>query len=868
MQVIKPKNLGVIHKTYHLKHHHFSVGALAFFSLNEKDSQPLQEFDQWPKIMQQLPMKEALDMGFSKPRGEVLLCAKEYFHQHGLLYRSRPGVQIGDIKKSIRISRLKRNKSKYPIADFMPIDITDKKRSQYNGTFDKHWLDNIHPGLPEDTNPLLFNSAPKNQQLHGGLFKDNYFQPGCKYTLTDVHPTEKTIQGGLPNIRVRIFTTIAADAKPEKEEKEEGGAFSELDTVLETVWFFPEENLGVAIYRGVIEVNDSDGLDVSTLLLAYENAVDEPRNTDYYRNVIALRSNPKTALGHMFNEAQLTPIKTQADIDAMDALVKQENDSKQKQVEQLRQQYLNQAMDIVKQSMPEGSPGSEETQAALNGSQPDESYLDGFKIPSIPSAVIESGDFDLTPVIEASHSLQEKLEKDMQQNQQQLEAMAKDYQEKYQEESQQELHKGNVESQQATESAEELKQRLLSCPVYVVAEDLKKQREVQGAMNDFDELVQAMPDVVKSELSNQDEFDSEVLSKAYGTLLTMQRQARQSAPSITRKRFLSPELQQQAQCWMKELLAMGETLAGRDLSGINLSDMDFSGMDLRDTMLEGCDLSGCNFNKAKLDGAALVEAQLDHACFDGASLCKANLSKSYGEQVSFNGTCLSNSILINATLHYSCLDNITAEKMMATDADFTGCSFQHAVVEEAHLINANLTASQWTHANVTACLLLEATLTESSWENAHLSRCMLVDTQSRKVSFAQAELDKVQFSTTGDLQEADFSYAKCTVCGFRNVDLRNMQASFAVFIECDFGDAQLSDANISETIFKRSLMTGAQLQGSDCRNVLFNEGVVRKVNFDKSDLKQSEFYNCTLAENSFKHCKTLHVDVNPQASLS
>ncbi len=98
MQVIKPKRLGIIHKTYQITTHHFAVGALAFFPLGEENPKPLEEFDQWKKVMRQLPLGMALDMGFAKPRSEVLACAKGYFHQHGLLYKSQAALELGAAK--------------------------------------------------------------------------------------------------------------------------------------------------------------------------------------------------------------------------------------------------------------------------------------------------------------------------------------------------------------------------------------------------------------------------------------------------------------------------------------------------------------------------------------------------------------------------------------------------------------------------------------------------------------------------------------------------------------------------------------------------------------------------------------------------
>jgi len=66
---------------------------------------------------------------------------------------------------------------------------------------------------------------------------------------------------------------------------------------------------------------------------------------------------------------------------------------------------------------------------------------------------------------------------------------------------------------------------------------------------------------------------------------------------------------------------------GRDLSGENLSGLDFSGQDLRGAKFSGADLSECNFRNADLRGADLSEANLYKADFRGAKLRRANLAR-------------------------------------------------------------------------------------------------------------------------------------------------------------------------------------------------------------------------------------------------
>ncbi|ODS22934.1 hypothetical protein AB835_11580 [Candidatus Endobugula sertula] len=587
--------------------------------------------------------------------------------------------------------------------------------------------------------------------------------------------------------------------------------------------------------------------------MAYENAMDKPRPVDYYQNILQLRTNPETAVAHLMNESQLMPIKTSGEIQAMEALIQKEEAAKKEKTDKLKQQYTQHAMDVVEQSMPEGCPGQSETQSALQNATQATSDESEYVVPSIPNVVLASGDFDLTPLLASSQKIKEKVEQDVQQQQERLNALANSYKEKYQQEKM-------VEE----ESLESVKNRIIH-PVYVIAEDLKEQ---QGKKNGLTMTLNNLPNEAKQQLEAQEDYDADALTAAYDELLIMQRQARQASPTVTNKRNVSHIIQQQVRSWIMELLAQGESLAGRDFSGMDLSGMELSNLDLRDIMLENSNLAHCNFSGSNMDGAVLTEACLEQACFEGVSFYKANLSHSYGEACHFKHAKFNNTMMIEAKLTDGCFDYIDSDSMLANDIDVSRSTFCNAVVENAQWVKANLSNTQWHYASVKSCILLQATLTESVWVYANIQRTMLVDVNAQKVRFTNATLSYVQFSNVGDLQYADFAYAKCTVCGFRGVSLNYLLAPYAVFIECDFSEAQLNHADFTEALFKRTMMTLAQMENSQCCGALFNEGIVRKVNFDHSNIQKSEFYNCTLAENSFKKAKTRHITLRPQTSLS
>ncbi len=381
------------------------MAAIGFFRLGQTTSPLLEEFDQWAHITQSLGGEGLFDLGFAKAKDEVLMCAKPYFHTHGLVNQSVAELQLGTIKHSVHLSQFSKasDQSRRLLEDFMPISIDSRERKKYHGSYNQHWVDNIHPGFPEDTHPLLFNQANSSLQEERKRLFGKSIVPGNDYQLQDVHPVEKKIVGKLPDIRVRMFLN-----KGEVLDKH-GCEFIEIENHLETVWFFPEVNLGAVIYRGVDKVHNSDGLDVKNIMLCYENQQDAPRSIEYYRNIFALRSNHKHSLAHLFNESQLSPEKTPQEVKRIEALIEKANS--EKTLSPIEAAGRQQARDIIKASVPENSPEAKQLQQALNSSDKEEN--DEYHIPTIPEELIASGDFDLSPVIEAATKLGEKLQREM-----------------------------------------------------------------------------------------------------------------------------------------------------------------------------------------------------------------------------------------------------------------------------------------------------------------------------------------------------------------------------------------------------------------------------------------------------------------------
>ncbi|WDE08069.1 DUF2169 domain-containing protein [Thalassomonas viridans] len=884
MQIIKPGKLSLISKTYGFHGNRFAIGALCFFRLGTpKDkTELLTENSQWPLITAYLN-NTVLDMGFAKPKGEFLIAGSACAPKNQAVRKMAVSACIGKMKKRLKVigdrhwdggllspasypkafrqmplryanayggetfpenplgkgvitpknknpesgyydlpnlylhkENTGADRQKRSVAGFGPLDICGPQRARYQGTYDKKWLDTVHPGFPDDTRKQLFNAAPEDQHIKG------FFHPGETYRLEGMHSDFTVIEGTTPDIQVRAFIC---------QQQESGEDFKEVKTAIDTLWFFPELLLGVAIYRGVAEVNDSDGLDVTKLLLGCDGVQDTPREADYFRQVMALRSDSKTALAHVFNESQLMPVKTAAQKSEeaeLYARAKAEQQEKAGQMQAIQQEKLQSAHPDTDIPTPEPQP-----QDAEAAPEP------------IPQELLEKGDIDLSSYVEFTQARLEQARADMEKQLDQAEQQKKQ-------------HAKDVKKE--TESVQSMQARVNNV-VYVVATDLAKKAEHEAT-----QAKQQKPGWAG--LLPCDFPQTDHIQQAATLMAGKDRQARQNSPQVTVLPVpLPPDGPAKMRAWVMELLQSGTSLAGRDLAGADLSGIDFSGLDLRDVMLEQANLTGCDFSECRLDGAVLTGALVDKAIFSAGSLFKANLSLVQGKKALFNNADLTQANLTGSKLTHSDFSDAVLNRIQASETDLRFSSLPRVSCERGHFVQAKLDHCNWRQANINSCIFLQPAMTDTDWQQVVFNKTLMVEGSAKGINLCGVHAEKVQFSSVADFSGADISGGKWLGCGFRSLNLTGSDFRGSVFKNCDFGESDLSGGLFNEVLLDNCIMTRARFDESDCRGILINETALRKCLFNRVDLRQGEIVNTDLSEAVFNDCQTRDFKQRPVPSI-
>ena len=290
------------------------------------------------------------------------------------------------------------------------------------------------------------------------------------------------------------------------------------------------------------------------------------------------------------------------------------------------------------------------------------------------------------------------------------------------------------------------------------------------------------------------------------------------------------------------IVTRGEGLAGRILSGLDLSELDlsgidfsgarldaanlaggilhaanFSGADLRKTDLSRADLSNARLDEADLNGARLTGATLTASSLAGAALCKLELAGLDFSACTGGGVDFSGSDLRRADFSAAKLPRANFQRAQLDDTSFRGAELRAAQLEGAHAHRADFEGADISGVH--------------AGEGCDLTAGRLCRVRGAGAIFEQAVLVAADFSRA-QLQKAQFGEALMLNANFDRADM-----SGATFDDADLRKATLTNANFLRAAFDRADLTGAALRGSNCYEAGFWDAIVHRADLSGANLK-------------------------------
>lgn len=164
------------------------------------------------------------------------------------------------------------------------------------GNFDKRWMAERHPQLPEGFDSSFYYLAQPQQR------QASYWLGGESIELTGVHPQRPVITGVVPEVRMRCFVQNKASPLPQ-----------EWPMQIDTVALFPATLMGIMVFRATVEDVDTDARGVSHLMLGAE-WTSIPRPQEHYFEVFKARGDAAESADDLLDDAHLMPQLSEAQV--------------------------------------------------------------------------------------------------------------------------------------------------------------------------------------------------------------------------------------------------------------------------------------------------------------------------------------------------------------------------------------------------------------------------------------------------------------------------------------------------------------------------------------------------------------------------
>lgn len=842
MKVIKPQKIGLLHKPYTFKFKHYFVSApVVFFEMGTQPTEPdphnpygvYTENLQWPLVQEQLGT-QILDMVMPKPTAEFMLAGSAWNPEVDSNKPALASIKFGNVEKRLKINgnrnwhkglmgykltkaepwesvfindqaafggegyndnpvgtgfkiedkvvaapniedekvSIKRIGKKYPPAGFGSLTINHSQRSQYNGNYKtKDWLENHFPNLAPDTDFRLFQAAREDQHL------PHYLRGDESYTLTNLVPGTAVFTGKLPGVYPRSFIQ-ASDTSDN---------FKEIPLHLDTIWLFPDINVGAAIWHGQLEVSQLDARDIEANLIAYEALNDEARDITHYQEQLALRTNLDTALQAMSDEAPISPLKTPEQLAAEEAEIAQEQAAAEALQKEQQEQFLEEAKEANGGTLPPGFDMPEMEQPKV----------------LISKEAIKRGSFNAGPMMEEVAKQKAEAEK--------LQA----------------------EMQQQLDEAQELSDKQLE---QLEPEQLK---EIKGKGNASDKI-EELQSLAKGQNLDLDEEQLKILEE---------QQFKAQQYSITPiSDWPEDEYAQEKRSIFLNALNNGELMAARNWSGADLSYLDLKGINLSQTNLENCNLEGSILDKANLTQSALLGCKVSKASFKNTQLSEANLSSAVGQYPDFSGANLTQALLMKTNFENANFTGCDMRMVVVFEANLIRSKFFASQFTKLSMVNSQCNDSDFSSITGEMFIAMNCNFNLSQFCNVKLNRCAFLESLFRVCNFSQAELEKCQFSGEGDLSGSCLTQVNAEQCGFRRIDGKYWHAPDAALNQCDLGDSDFHHGNFRGSTFIQSILSESRFIHCNFEQSNFYTALMRATLLDNCQLNMANFYRADAIE--------------------
>lgn len=846
MKIVKPMQLGVMHRCFeHERHKMLGVSVLAFVDMEARPTLLLEQA-LWPFLARTLGPSQALESGIPKVGAEYLVIGAAYAPEGVAVRAIGVGVQFGPLQKRLAVRGERRWEGRtagaaaaftrmpldwshayggpgfaanplgrghagdpmsellpcveYPDrvvvargdagapAGFGPIDIGWPQRAARAGTHDRQWLETLYPGFAHDIDWRHFNLAPEDQWLDRAAAADE------GYALVNLHPARPRIEGRLPGVVARAFVQRNAA----------GGTMLPLEEValaLRTAAFFPEDERIVLVYQGALRVEDEQACDIAHLMVGAD-ALGRPRDPLHYRDVLARRLDKEEGAYHLLDDTDLTP-QDMRRAALGDAAPDAGNPALERALARAEAEILK-ARERV----------------ASHGLDPDK------HAPALPAKITDA---PVPPAAVATHLAARMAQAQAEGQAQWQWARAQD------------VSIAATMKNAGHDFALILKERgegHSGPPAFSAKARIDEFRALSQRMHAMGEPVAEMDEYLADPKFHQRHAHAEASLKD-GYRLTAHHQ-----PAAMP---LSGDASARLRNGLCADYAGGVSLAGRNLVGADLRQIDLRGADLSGALLDGADLRGADLSGCKLAGAVLARAQLDGAVLHGANLSDANLGAAKLVSADLSDALLAGATLAGADLTQARLVGARLDGADIAGARFARTDFSGAAAADMMFVGMDFSTSCLRGVALSKCVFLDCTFGGADFSDADLSGSAFLNASAAGAVFRRAGMARCVFVAPAVLERADFDGTDLSGANLREAVLRGARMEGSKLAGADLSGAQLAGAWLYRADARGARFVAADLSGAVLANADFRDAVLERAVLRGADLRQANLFQADLA---------------------
>ncbi|MED7818334.1 MULTISPECIES: pentapeptide repeat-containing protein [unclassified Francisella] len=671
--------------------------------------------------------------------------------------------------------------------DFLPLNPDSESYEKPKGTFDKKWLFEKWPALPDDCDKTAFQLAPKDQQLEDEL------KWGESFYIKDDYDTEYRAYS-LPAKKLQAFyKEINTDKN------------KELDLKADVLWVFPTKNIALVISHGQLDVLDQENSNIESISIVDPYEQEKPSKVEKKLDI----KKPEI-------KEKITKPKVKVSPDIAEAKKKAEQ-----KIAEVKSKY-GEYIEKHKSYKP-----PQEIQDIIDGKTQGKSIseaIKGFVDKKISDLNNKVSNVDLykkiSEVQNANTSIKQSAARLPQMISEQLEKLKailpkdklKEIPEDDLKKSADRIAKMILDSEYKSEKVEAENEVDKNC----VGRDFSNQDLRSYDFSDCD-LTDAKFENARLEGTI---FDRSIIDK------TSFRDAKLTDVSFENLSILSSDFSNSI---CENLNLKSVSIRESKFTGSNITNAKFENVIIKQTNLSNltaykffintCSFDDCNISLAELSQCSVelsvfnkvvfnkVNAEkiiLNNSNFTNSNIEFINIPSSFLDGVSFSSTKL-----LYSNLRGASLKKINIRKSFLTDVDFSEAIVSGFQVNDSEIINSNFEQINFHQGiKVSNSTFKDNTLESVEMNSSIFKKCDLTEQRFNKVL-----AKKIIFS-------------KCNLSGCLVENSNLLKANFyqsnlskAVFTESNLYEANFYQAKLGQTIFDRNLVKSNFETAKDAQSV-------------------------------------------------